>query len=118
MKFVFVTGEVFAFGSNSHGQLGQLDLIPRGNPVRVALPVAASAVAAGGHHSVVLAVTGEIFTFGSYQKGQLGREAPRDFEGHSAGADLASLASHELWFAKPFSVPGLGEYAYSAFRLK
>lgn len=69
------TGDVYAFGSNSHGQLGTGDLIPRGAPTLVPLPKASS-VAAGSYHSVVLTTAGEVYTFGHMARNQLGREPP------------------------------------------
>ncbi len=50
-------------------------------------------------------MTGEVYTFGAYQKGQLGREAPVEYLG-DLSADV--LASHELWFAKPYPIPNVG----------
>ena len=69
-------GVVYAFGSNSYGQLGTGDLVPRGAPTPVTLPVKAVHVAAGSYHSAVLAATGEVYTFGNMAKGQLGRGQP------------------------------------------
>jgi E3 ubiquitin-protein ligase MYCBP2 len=99
-------GDVFAFGSNSHGQLGQKDLCPRGTPSRVALPCRAAAVAAGGNHSVVLSEAGEIYTFGSHSRGQLGREAEAQLAESVASAE--DMAARELWFACPVAVAGIG----------
>ena len=100
-------GDVYAFGSNVHGQLGQRDLVPRGSPARVALPVRASAVAAGGAHSAVLAESGEVFTFGCHTKGQLGRDAPAETLCQSV-ASAEEMAERELWYAVPGPVPNVG----------
>ena len=67
------TGDVYGFGSNSHGQLGTGDLIPRGVPTLIPLPKA-TLVAAGSYHSAVLTCSGEVFTFGHMARNQLGRE--------------------------------------------
>ena len=69
-------GVVYAFGSNSYGQLGTGDLIPRGTPTPLSLPVRATQVAAGAYHSVVMTASGEVFTFGASAKNQLGRTQP------------------------------------------
>ncbi|GLH12984.1 Probable E3 ubiquitin-protein ligase HERC2 [Gryllus bimaculatus] len=80
------SGDVLAFGSNTYGQLGQGDLLPRGGPSHVRLPPAAVQVAAGSNHTAVLTAKGEVYTFGSFQKGQLGRPSPM------AGADPSTAA--------------------------
>ena len=100
-------GDVYAFGSNSYGQLGLCDLVPRGAPTKVPLPVRGVAVAAGSNHSVVLGESGEVFTFGSHQKGQLGRTSPLpEEESHACAAE--ELAARELWFAHPDTVADIG----------
>ena len=93
-------GQVFAFGSNSHGQLGLGDLVPRGCPALVSLPERVTRVAAGSHHSLALTATGRVFTWGSNARLQLGRAAPTE--------PGLSPAERELWFAVPGPVPGLG----------
>lgn len=42
--------------------------------MKVPLPCAATQVACGDNHTVVLLETGEVYTFGKYQEGQLGRK--------------------------------------------
>jgi E3 ubiquitin-protein ligase MYCBP2 len=100
-------GDVYAFGSNTHGQLGLCDLIPRGCPSLIVLPSKAVAIAAGSYHSVVLTEEGQIFTFGSYQKGQLGREPPQQAS-EAAAASAEEIAARELWFALPGIIPNVG----------
>ncbi len=73
------TGQLYAFGSNRFGQLGN----PAGSgtelanptPLRVSLPGAAGPVvqvAAGFAHSLALTSTGQLYAFGSNEFGQLG----------------------------------------------
>jgi alpha-tubulin suppressor-like RCC1 family protein len=73
------TGQLYAFGSNRFGQLGN----PAGSgtelanatPLRVSLPGAAGPVvqiAAGSSHSLALTSTGQLYAFGSNEFGQLG----------------------------------------------
>ena len=95
------SGQVFAFGSNSHGQLGVGDLAPRGAPAPVPrIGEKVVRVAAGSYHSVALTVTGRVFTWGNNAKGQLGRAGP-------SGPNLAPVEV-ELWYALPGPIQGLG----------
>lgn len=113
-------GQVYGFGSNNYGQLGLLDLNPRGIPTLIDLnsgktrnEVKAIAVACGSYHSVVLLENGQVLTFGNYQKGQLGREGPSEDAAESAGAAAGALSREEmaikkLWFAFPENIPDIG----------
>ncbi len=76
---VTATGQLYAFGSNRFGQLGN----PAGSgtelanptPLRVSLPAATGPVAqiaAGSAHSLALTSTGQLYAFGSNEFGQLG----------------------------------------------
>ena len=73
---VTLSGAVFAFGSNNHGQLGLGDLTDRKWPTQVAtlrnLRVAGGGLVAGLEHSVALTLEGGVFTWGSSRCGQLG----------------------------------------------
>ena len=96
------SGEVWSFGSNSHGQLARPVLLAEQaktaattegggsttdmstlhvQPRQVRLPAAARgsstiAIAAGLRHSVLLLKSGAVCTFGDHSHGQLGRLAP------------------------------------------
>ena len=95
------SGHVFAFGSNSHGQLGVGDLAPRGAPAAVQkLPDKVVMVAAGSYHSAALTSGGQLFTWGNNAKGQLGRTGP-------SGPGLSPVEV-ELWYAMPGPIAGLG----------
>jgi alpha-tubulin suppressor-like RCC1 family protein len=76
------SGQLYAFGSNSLGQLGNAtnDKTPEPNPTPtlVTLPGAVGQVvqiAAGEAHSLVLTSGGQLYTFGDNIFGQLGRTA-------------------------------------------
>ena len=77
---VALPGDVWAFGSNLRGQLGNGvvavadDDVDREKPVRVHLPdgVLISACAGGGLHSLALAHDGRIYSWGCNIKGQCG----------------------------------------------
>jgi len=62
--------ELWAFGSDANGQLGDNVLIQRQWPVQVAANV--NAVAGGGCHSLILKTDGSLWAMGSNSSGQLG----------------------------------------------
>ena len=64
---------VYAWGSNSFGQLGDGTTTNRNAPVAVTIPGGATAVAAGGSHSLALASDGNVFAWGQGSSGQLGQ---------------------------------------------
>jgi alpha-tubulin suppressor-like RCC1 family protein len=73
------SGQVYAFGANTYGQLGRAanagSEAPDPAPVEVALPSAAGGaeqIAAGASHSLVLGENGVIYGFGENDAGQLG----------------------------------------------
>jgi alpha-tubulin suppressor-like RCC1 family protein len=70
-------GQVYSFGSDASGQLGNLAPGPGANPTPALVPLPgatgpAIAIAAGAAHSLVLTSTGQVFAFGSNRSGQLG----------------------------------------------
>ena len=70
------SGAVFAWGSNSHGQLGLGDTTDRVWPVQVttlrSLRVLPGGVRAGLEHTLALTEEGGVFSWGSGRCGQLG----------------------------------------------
>ncbi|XP_035827428.1 E3 ubiquitin-protein ligase MYCBP2 isoform X3 [Aplysia californica] len=92
-------GDVYAFGSNNNGQLGQGHTKIEGRPTKVPLPFPAVMVAAGSHHSAFLLTSGQIYTCGDHQKGALGRN----------GLDESPVKSkHTPWYSVPGPVPNVG----------
>ena len=76
------TGQVFAFGDNEYGQLGNPSnsgtTSPNPSATQVSLPGSAGPavqVAAGGYHSLVLTSSGQVFAFGDNDYGELGSAA-------------------------------------------
>jgi alpha-tubulin suppressor-like RCC1 family protein len=74
-------GAVYAWGSNSSGQLGNRSLTPSTTPVQVQLPagVGATAVAAGQSMAYALTTSGTIYAWGDNAKGQLGTNQASSF---------------------------------------
>jgi alpha-tubulin suppressor-like RCC1 family protein len=73
------TGQLYAFGDNYSGQLGNTENnnsgTPNPTPALVSLPGAAGGVvqvAAGYDHSLAVTSTGQLYAFGSNTSGQLG----------------------------------------------
>ncbi len=72
-------GQVWAWGRNSDGQLGDGTRIDRVQPVRViGLPRAAVAVSAGGAHSLAVLDDGTVWAWGANDYRQLGAGADLD----------------------------------------
>ncbi len=65
-------GTVWAWGFNSHGQLGDDTTLVRTAPVRVTGLTNVTAVAAGWSHSLALKDDGTVWAWGANQLGQLG----------------------------------------------
>ncbi|CAL8361530.1 unnamed protein product [Merluccius merluccius] len=68
-------GDVFSWGSNSHGQLGlgkQVPVQPSPAPVRSLTGIPVTLVAAGGTHTLILALSGLVYCCGANKVGQLG----------------------------------------------
>lgn len=69
-------GELFTWGSNSHGQLGLKNIIPIGGktskPLKVELNVPVKKIAMGLRHSALITRDSKVFVCGSSTKGQLG----------------------------------------------
>jgi alpha-tubulin suppressor-like RCC1 family protein len=76
------TGQLYAFGDNRYGQLGNANnngfLAANPTPTLVALPGASGPVievSAGSFHTLVLTSTGQLYAFGLNEYGQLGSMA-------------------------------------------
>ncbi|MDW5328856.1 hypothetical protein R6Y94_34275 [Plantactinospora sp. KLBMP9567] len=68
------TGQVYAWGNNTYGQLGDGTTISRTTPVPVSLPAGTTAtgLAAGGFHSLARTAAGPVLAWGYNSVGQLG----------------------------------------------
>jgi alpha-tubulin suppressor-like RCC1 family protein len=67
-------GTVWAWGSNSHGQLGNGEISPEGRatPSQVPNLTGVTAIASGSLHTIALKADGTVWTWGDNQDGQLG----------------------------------------------
>ncbi|XP_042905925.1 E3 ubiquitin-protein ligase MYCBP2 isoform X1 [Parasteatoda tepidariorum] len=107
-------GDVYTFGNNQHGQLGQGDFLIRGQPTLLKLPSAylpttITQVAAGSCHTVLLSEKGQVFTFGSFQKGQLRRGPPHSsLEENKKDRRKSERDKDATWSAIPGAVPNIG----------
>ncbi len=68
------SGDVWAWGLNSDGQIGNGTTTTRNTPVKVALPSGdpATTIAAGGYHSLAGDNAGDLYAWGDNSNGQLG----------------------------------------------
>lgn len=67
-----LTGDLYCWGVNDSGELGQGDLVSRAAPTRVSGVSAVLAVSAGADHACALMVAGGVSCWGANDFGQLG----------------------------------------------
>ena len=77
-------GEVWAWGANTAGQLGQGNLNSLSKPARVLINTAIRAIAAGDTHSLAIDTNGRLYAWGSNNLGQLGSIMSSKLVGFSA----------------------------------
>lgn len=96
------TGDVYAWGRNTSGQLGLGDQNPRAVPTKVTLPAAAVSIAAGREFSVAALSDGRVYTWGLNGDGQLGNGSrfssltPVEVTGLAGVTAVAAGNSHVL----------------------
>jgi len=73
-------GNVYAWGSNSNGQLGNGTTTDSNTPVKVQLPtgVTATAIACGHYHGLAVGSDGNVYAWGMNNNGQLGNGTTTD----------------------------------------
>ncbi|HUJ74907.1 MAG TPA: hypothetical protein VL359_08615, partial [bacterium] len=65
-------GTLWAWGANTHGQLGDGTSVNKSFPVQIGTGTSWSAVAAGANHSLALQTDGSLWAWGSNASGQVG----------------------------------------------
>jgi alpha-tubulin suppressor-like RCC1 family protein len=86
------TGQLYAFGENDDGQLGNetnnLEYAPNPTPTPVTLPGASGPVTqvagGGGGFSLVVTSSGQLYAFGNNEDGQLGNETNNGIDAYEA----------------------------------
>jgi len=72
-------GDIYAWGNNAFGQLGDFTTINKDIPNKVNLNgITFSQISAGGFHSMALSSTGDIYTWGNNEFGELGNNSTVD----------------------------------------
>lgn len=77
---LFAGGEVYCWGANSDGQLGDATRQDRWSPVLVEGLAPITSISAGGNHTCAVASEGNVYCWGSNEFGQLG-------DGTAVGSD-------------------------------
>lgn len=65
-------GDVYSFGNNSFGQLGQGNWTQLASPTKIENLPSIKAIAAGATHALLLTTDGDVLSFGNNAYGQLG----------------------------------------------
>ncbi|MCP5359385.1 MAG: hypothetical protein H7A14_01490 [Sinobacteraceae bacterium] len=123
------TGDVYAWGRNTSGQLGAGDQQNRNTPTQVTLPDAAVSIAAGREFSVAVLADGRVFAWGLNSDGQLGTGnrfssfSPAEVTGITQVTAVAAGNSHVLalrsdgsvwaWGANAAGQLGTGDFVLS-----
>jgi alpha-tubulin suppressor-like RCC1 family protein len=96
-------GNLYAWGANAHGELGDGSTVDRSGPVLVNLPagVTVNAIAAGSGHSLASGPDGALQTWGDNSYGQLGtdkitlRSKPVEISLAAGVTAIAAAAGHD-----------------------
>lgn len=96
------SGQVYAWGDNTNGQLGDGTTVSKSSPTLVSGLTDVVAIAAGARHSLAVTRTGALWTWGQNTSGQLGdatttqRTSPVQVTALSSVAGVAAGQSHSL----------------------
>ncbi len=88
-------GQVYCWGTNTNGQLGQDTTVVPSSPTPLAVPniTDARSVTAGNRHTCVLRATGEVLCWGQNSRGQLGRGASATGVGAISGLTASNIGA-------------------------
>jgi|GEM_PF-2371924 len=116
-SFAIKNNQIYAWGSNAFGQLGDGTNSSKNKPVQVNLDQAA-AVEAGDAHTAVVKQDGTLWTWGQNFMGQLGdgttvsRSAPAQVQGLSGVVAASAGSNHTLALLGNGSVWSFGDNSY------
>lgn len=68
------TGDLYTFGGNEYGQLGNGDMEPTGVPTWIKSIPQITKVSCGDFHTIALAQNGQVYSWGKGENGQLVRK--------------------------------------------
>jgi alpha-tubulin suppressor-like RCC1 family protein len=108
-------GTVWAWGSNSNGQLGDGTTTDSATPVQVPVLSDATAIAAGSAYTVALKSDRTVWTWGANDRGQLGhggtgqKTKPTQVSGLSDVIAIAAGSAHTLALKKDGTVRAWGD---------
>ena len=111
-------GNVWAWGDNDVGQLGNHSRIGSLLPIKLAAPQHAKAVATGGNHSLALLEDGTVWAWGDNQDGELGvgtrtdSDVPLKVEGLDDVVAIAAGGRHSLALRRDGTVMLWGTNGY------
>lgn len=113
------SGDVWAWGANYAGQLGDGTTTDRRTPVKVTNLAGVVAFSAGGAHSLAVTSDGKAWAWGTNIWGQLGdgsttlfRSAPVQITGLPSVADVAASLAHSLALLQDGTVRAWGSNEY------
>jgi alpha-tubulin suppressor-like RCC1 family protein len=71
---ITITGQLYAWGSNTFGQLGDITVVSKSSPILVSGPATTSwsSISGGTGHSLGITTTGQLYAWGQNGFGQLG----------------------------------------------
>lgn len=111
-------GLLLTFGSNEHGQLGQVISADKLRPQKIDGLPKVKAVSAGYDHSLLLMFNGDVYSFGQGEFGQLGHGDDKDkfyptkIEGLARAKAIAASANYSLVLLENGDVYSFGSNDY------
>jgi alpha-tubulin suppressor-like RCC1 family protein len=115
---VDTSGNVWSWGDNGAGQLGNHSHTGSLLPTKLASPQHAKAVATGGNHSLALLEDGSVWAWGDNQDGELGvgsvadSDAPLKIEGLTDVVAIAAGGRHSIALRRDGTVKVWGTNGY------